>query len=314
MHSAQTTSHIMMIRPASFGFNEETAVNNAYQHKPEGEDAAGISARAREEFDRFVAVLQAEGVDVVVLADSEKPEKPDAVFPNNWISFHRDNVVITYPMFSPKRRQERREEIIEEIEKKFQVERRYSFEYSEEDNQFLEGTGSMVLDREHQITYACLSPRTNIKALDRFCLLMGYEKVVFHALDEKGAPIYHTNVMMALGKEFAVVCLDAINDEHERKILVNKLESTGKEIIPISFEQKNAFAGNMLEVRTATGEPLIIMSDTAYRSLSKDQVTRLMTYGRILHPDIPTIERFGGGSVRCMMAEVFLEERTHDDE
>lgn len=302
----QSTDTILMIRPKGFGYNEETAANNSYQQRPDEQSSEEIRTTAIQEFDRFVEILKAQEVDVRVVEDSLDPIKPDAVFPNNWISFHNGNIVITYPMFSPKRRLERREEIIEELEQSFVIERRYSFEFAEEDGHFLEGTGSMVLDREHRIAYACLSPRTNIKVLDRFCLLMEYEKLVFHAVDEHGDPIYHTNVLMALGSGFAVICLEAIPDESERKAVEQKLEQTGKRVIPISYDQKNDFAGNMLEVRNKMGEKLIVMSETAYRSLEKDQLDALSAFGRIIHSAIPTIEKYGGGSVRCMMAEVFL--------
>ena len=308
MRSKQSTSHIMMIRPKAFGYNEETAANNSYQQAPDGTSPSEISEKAIEEFDAFADQLKRAGVDLIVIEDTEKPVKPDAVFPNNWISFHDENVLITYPMFSPKRREERREEIIEALDQSFVIDRRYAFEFGEEKDHFLEGTGSMVLDRMNKIVYACLSPRTNIKMLDRFCLLMGYSKVVFHAVDESGEPIYHTNVVMALGTEFAVICLEAIPDADEQKKVREQLERTGKTVIDINYQQLNDFAGNMLEVKTDTGDTLIVMSDTAYHSLDPDQLKALSNFGSIIHPAIPTIEKYGGGSVRCMMAEVFLDE------
>jgi hypothetical protein len=305
----QSTNQLLMIRPAAFGYNDETAVNNAYQIEAKPEDIPGIRKKARSEFDGLVKVLEGVGIEVLVVEDTELPEKPDAVFPNNWISFHEENIVITYPMYAPKRRLERREDIVEAVGAHFEIERRYSFEHSEEDKLFLEGTGSMVLDRIHRVTYACLSPRTHIKILDRFCLLMDYEKIVFHAVDQTGQPIYHTNVMMAIGTEFAVVCLESIREENERKDVIRAIEKSGKELIDIDYTQLGAFAGNMLEVTNQTGQRYVVMSDAAHKSLHKDQLKRLSQHASILHAPIPIIEKYGGGSVRCMIAEVFLREK-----
>lgn len=311
MKMTQSTNKIMMVRPSAFGYNAETAENNTYQQRPDGDDELTIAAQAVVEFDNFVKALQEAGVDVIVIQDSVDPPKPDAVFPNNWVSFHEDNVLISYPMFSPKRRLERREEILDEIGQSFEIERRYSFEFAEEDDMYLEGTGSMVLDRINKVVYACLSPRTNVKVLDRFCLLMEYEKEVFHAVDENGVDIYHTNVLMALGTKFAVICLEAITDETERASVQKRLEKTGREVVEISYKQKNAFAGNMLEVRNKSGETFIVMSEAAKSSLNKDQLEKLSKYGRLISVAIPTIEKYGGGSVRCMMAEIFLDEKSN---
>lgn len=301
----QVTQTIMMIRPAHFGYNAETAENNAFQTEAKAEDAVKISDAARTEFDAMVELLQSNGIHVIVVEDTAEPIKPDAVFPNNWVSFHQDGSVITYPMYAKNRRIERREDIIDQIAKVKEVERRYTMEHYEEDGVFLEGTGSMILDRQYKIVYACLSERTDIQLLDKFCVLKGYEKVAFTAVDAEGMPVYHTNVIMALGETFAVICLECIPSEEEREQITEKLLSTGKEVIDISRDQVEAFAGNMLVVKNDEDERIIVMSNTAYESLDEDQIARISEHTRILHPDIPTIETYGGGSVRCMMAEVF---------
>lgn len=302
---SQITNQILMIRPASFGYNKETAVNNEFQTKPiDTYDPAAVADRAVEEFDAFVDKLRVAGVNVTVIEDTESPAKPDAVFPNNWISFHENGVVILYPMFSKMRRLERREDVVEKLKEKFKVSKDYTFQHYEDEGFFLEGTGSMLLDREKKIVYACLSPRTAINLLDKWCVLTGYRKVNFEAADANGNEIYHTNVMMALGKEYAVVCLSAITNPDDRKSIVHILENSGKEIIDITFEQMEAFAGNMLQVQGYNS--LTVMSSTAYESLSEDQIAKIKRYGDILVGDIPMIEKYGGGSVRCMMAEIFL--------
>ena len=304
-----TTNSILMIRPANFGFNSQTAGNNAFQSENKGESSKVIATKAREEFDEMVKILRSNGINIIVVEDTDEPEKPDAVFPNNWISFHVNGAVLTYPMFAPNRRIERREDIIDELGKTFKVERRYTFEHYEEDNMFLEGTGSMLFDRDHKIVYACLSQRTDARLLDKFCVLVEYQRMVFHSVDRNGMPIYHTNVMMALGEDFAVVCMESLNIPEEAKELKDTLEHTGKEIVEISYDQMEAFAGNMLQVRNDTGQTFLVMSKTAHDSLNEDQIARLSAKTQILPIDISTIEYYGGGSVRCMMAEVFLEKK-----
>ena len=298
-----------MIRPANFGFNEETAKNNAFQKDDGSLSAKQIKNKALEEFDLFVQKLRDRDVHVIVHEEDKEPVKPDAVFPNNWISFHQDGTLITYPMYSEKRRQERSEKVIDQLEKDFEVSNRYAFEQYEFEDQYLEGTGSMILDRVHKVVYACLSPRTDILVLDKFCVLRGYSKVVFHATDENAMDIYHTNVMMALGKDYVVICLDCIRDEDERNFVQESLKKSGKKIITISFDQVNAFAGNMLQVQSRMGTPYLIMSSQAYASLSAEQILTLNAFNEIIHSPIPTIETYGGGSTRCMMAEVFLPEK-----
>ncbi len=304
----QTTSKILMIRPASFGANPETAINNTFQAKSADAHVQSIRQKAREEFDQMVIQLQETGVDVNVVEDSQIPEKPDAVFPNNWITTHADGSVITYPMFSELRRLERREDVVSMLEEKYRVEKRYSFEQYEEEGKFLEGTGSLVLDRVHRIAYACLSPRTDIGLLDKFGVLKGYRIVHFTAR-ANGTDIYHTNVLMAMGHDFVIICREAIPEETDWVKLHDMFAKTAKEVIEISADQMHAFAGNMIELRSSKGEPLIVMSEQALQALSKNQKDKISKHGRIVAVGIPTIEKYGGGSARCMIAEIFLPPR-----
>lgn len=305
----QTTSHILMIRPANFGYNEQTAKDNAFQEADNRFSEEQIKRKAVAEFDEFVNLLKLAGVDVIVVEDTRSPQKTDAVFPNNWVSFHEDGTVITYPMFAPSRRRERREDVIEKLSRRFEVDKRIHLEEYESSNKFLESTGSMILDRKHKIAYVCMSDRTDIAPLDAFCREMGYEKIVFHAVDRDGTPIYHTNVMMALGETFVVICLATIRDEAERAMLLQKFEETNKAVVEITMDQLLAFAGNMLQVRNRNGEPILVMSEQAYHSLDKDQIRLLNQQTNLLYSPLYTIERYGGGSARCMMAEVFLPEK-----
>jgi len=306
---AHTTNTIMMVRPANFGFNAETAANNAFQSNDRGETAMNIARQARNEFDNMVEILRSKGVEIFVIEDNVDPKKPDAIFPNNWISFHKSGAVITYPMFAENRRIERRQEIIDEIGQSFGIDRRYTFEHYEEDGMYLEGTGSMLFDRDRNIAYACLSQRTDPQLLDKFCVLMSARRVVFHAVDRNGDAIYHTNVMMALGEDFAVLCKDSISKKEELGELLSVLEETGKEVVDISFDQVESFAGNMLQVRNDKGETFLVMSQSAYDSLDMNQIEKLSSKTELLPIKIDTIEYYGGGSVRCMMAEVFLEKK-----
>lgn len=298
-----------MVRPANFGFNEETAASNAFQSRNGRLQPEDIRKNAIREFDAFVEHLRAAGVHVIVAADSVKPAKPDAVFPNNWATFHQEGFVVTYPMFAPVRRRERRRQVIDTVLREgFHSERRINLEFNEKINRFLEGTGSIIFDHQHRLAYACLSPRTDAGLLDELCQLLGYEKVVFHAVDAKGQDIYHTNVMMALGETFVVICLDTVRNPKERKMLEQKFRETKKEIVEISLDQMNAFAGNMLQLRNDRDETLLVMSEQAFRSLTPAQITTLERHTRLLHSPIDTIETYGGGSARCMIAEVFLPE------
>ena len=304
--NTQSTSHILMIRPVNFGFNEETAGSNAFQNRHAAKD--GVNEKAQQEFDRMVNALCSNGVDVTVIDDTHEPYTPDSIFPNNWVSFHDNGEIFLYPMQAENRRLERREDIIAKLEDNFAVKHIIDLSRFEVEDKFLEGTGSMVLDRENKIAYACLSPRTNREVLDLFCEQARYTAISFDAVDEKGKAIYHTNVLMCVGSSFAVICLDSIPNPHERVVVKESLLSTQKEIIEISFKQMNQFAGNMLEVKNAEDETLIVMSKNAFTALDEDQKTTLEKYGKLIYSDINTIETNGGGSARCMMAEVHLPE------
>lgn len=299
----QTTSHILMIRPVNFAFNEETAVNNAFQVEGAGQDA---QARAAREFDAFAALLRESGVDVMVVDDTPEPYTPDSIFPNNWVSFHTDGTLVLYPMFAPNRRSERKEGVLDAVGRTFVIRRRFDLSGWEAKSRYLEGTGSMVLDRDQRIAYACLSPRTDTEVLDDFCRRLEYRPITFNAADAGGNPIYHTNVMMCVADAYVVICADAIPNIQERAMVLEMISETGKIAVPITLEQMNHFAGNMLQVEGADGEKLLVMSSQAFGSLTGEQVATLGSFNRILHADLTTIETNGGGSARCMMAEVRL--------
>ncbi len=304
MTNTQSTSEILMIKPINFGFNEETAVSNAFQNK--NAEKNGVQEKALAEFSGMVEILRQNGVNVTVIEDTPQPYTPDSIFPNNWISFHNDGNIFLYPMQAVNRRLERRSDIIEEIEHNFAAKQIIDLSRFEAENKFLEGTGSMVLDRENKIAFACLSPRTDAEVLDLFCDQAGFKPVCFDAVDANATPIYHTNVLMCVGSKFVVICLDSIPKANEKKIVVETIESTGKEIIEISFDQMNHFAGNMLEVKNDKNETLIVMSASAFNSLNVYQKTSIEKYGKLVYADIRTIETNGGGSARCMMAEIHL--------
>lgn len=305
----QITDTIMMVRPSHFGYNEQTAADNAFQRKDDRLRPEEVQSRAAEEFDQMVSNLRDHGVRVLVFSDSDQPLKPDAVFPNNWISFHQGGTLITYPMFSTFRRQERRDDIIRQIESKYHISDHWRLEGHEVEDRFLEGTGSMVLDRPNRIAYACTSVRTDLEILEEFCRKMGYEHLAFRAVDRQGQEIYHTNVMMALGDRFVVICMESVEAEDKRQTLREKFAATGKEIIEITIDQMYAFAGNMLQVRNRKGDAFLVMSTQAYQSLRPEQIHQIEQFSTILHSPLDTIETFGGGSARCMMAEVFLPEK-----
>ncbi|MCC7244909.1 MAG: amidinotransferase [Saprospiraceae bacterium] len=304
----QTTANILMVRPANFAFNEETAANNAFQSRDGLLSGAEMRQRAQSEFDAFVQKLRHAGVNVIVADDSVTPVKPDAVFPNNWVSFHQNGNIITYPMYAPTRRLERSDAIVKKVlDAGFSMTKRHHLEGAEAEERYLEGTGSIIFDHPNQLAYACLSPRTEEALLQDLCDLIGYTPVVFHSVDANGQDIYHTNVMMALGETFVVICLDTVRDETERAMLEERFAATGKEIVEISLSQMNSFAGNMLQVRNQQGETILVMSTQAFEALNSLQIRQLEKHTRLLHSDIRTIETYGGGSARCMMAEVFLE-------
>jgi len=292
-----------MIRPVNFAFNLETAGNNAFQIR---NDAKDVQKMALKEFDDFVSLLKENNVDVLVVEDTPHPHTPDSIFPNNWVSFHQDGTLLLYPMFASTRRAERKEHVLDEIDRRFRITNKIDLSHYEKKNLFLEGTGSMVLDRENKIVFACLSPRTNKKVLDDFCNKMNYEPVSFTAVDSSGMPIYHTNVMMCVADRYVVICLDSIINHDEKARVTEAIQKTGKEIIDISYEQLSAFAGNMLQIENRQGEKLLVMSTQAYRSLTEKQVQKLNTYNRVIYASLTAIESTGGGSARCMMAEIHL--------
>lgn len=305
----QTTATIMMVRPANFGFNEETAANNSFQVNDQSLTVAEIKAKAVAEFDKFVEILRGVGVNVLVMNDSPSPLKTDAVFPNNWITSHADGKMILYPMYSHNRRLERDENIIQTLENQFLVSEKIHLEEYEKDNLFLEGTGSMIFDRPNKICYACLSPRTDLGLLKKLCSILDYKPVAFHSVDGGGQDIYHTNVMMALGETFVVICLETVKDPAERNAILQEFESTNKDIIEISIAQMNQFAGNMLQVRNEAGKTFLVMSQQAYESLTEAQISQIKKHTEILYADIKTIETYGGGSARCMLAEIYFPNR-----
>lgn len=302
----QTTSHILMIRPVAFGLNVQTADSNAFQKRTASQEK--VQEKALAEFDAFVAKLSSKGIDVTVISDTPQPHTPDSIFPNNWISFHEDGSIYLYPMQAENRRLERRKDVIDEISKQFDIREINDLSFTEEKGEYLEGTGSMVLDRENKLAYACLSIRTQEKVLDIFSKESGYEAITFHAMDENGMAIYHTNVMMCVGDRFVVICLDAIPDEDERNRVIESIKKTQKELIEISFAQMNQFAGNMLQVKNKEGKSFLVMSERAHQSLNPKQLESIAKYAEILSSPLTIIEDNGGGSARCMMAEIHLPE------
>ncbi len=299
-----------MIRPVAFRMNEQTAVNNYYQKVLDGLLPATVNAKAQQEFDAFVEKLTAAGVDVTVVDDTLNPDTPDSIFPNNWISFHENGDVALYPMFAENRRHERREDILDILEDKgFVINNIVDYTSAEEDGFFLEGTGSLLLDRANAKAYCALSPRADEELFIEFCEDFDYAPVIFEAfqtVDSERKLIYHTNVMMCLGETFAVICADCIDDKKERKMVLDNLKENGKEIILITEAQMNNFAGNMLEIRGANDKRYLVMSAAAHQSLTPKQIEQLEKHAEILSSSLDTIEACGGGSARCMMAEIFL--------
>jgi len=306
----QTTNTILMIRPVQFRMNEQTAVNNYYQQKIEGLTPENVNQKAQNEFDGFVERLRSVGVNVIVVDDTKDSDTPDSIFPNNWISFHENAEVVLYPMFAENRRLERREDILDIVEENgFVIDEINDYTSAEEDNIFLEGTGSMILDRENAKVYAALSPRADEELIIEFCEDNDMHPLIFEAyqtVDGKRLPIYHTNVMMSVAETFAILCADCIDDKQERKLVINNLKEDGKEVILITEEQVNHFAGNMLQVAGKDGALFMVMSTQAYESLTDVQIKTIEKHCAILHAPLYTIEACGGGSARCMLAEVFL--------
>ncbi|MCP4977373.1 MAG: amidinotransferase [Maribacter sp.] len=305
----QITNTILMIRPVNFRMNEQTAVNNYFMEQIDLKNKS-INEKAQEEFDAFVTVLRAKGVNVIVIEDSKEPDTPDSIFPNNWISFHTSGTVAIYPMFAENRRKERREDIFDILEQSgFKINDIIDYTSGEKEGVFLEGTGSILKDRVSQKAYCALSERAHEELFIEFCEDFDCFPVIFTAnqtVNGERLPIYHTNVMMAMAESFVVICLDSIDDKKERKNVVEHLKKDGKEIIEITEEQMHHFAGNMLQVIGAHDQRLMVMSSQAYNSLTQEQIMKIEKYCEILHSPLDTIETCGGGSARCMMAEVFL--------
>jgi len=307
----QTTAHLMMVRPINFGFNPETAVNNFFQVENASLKPVEIALLAQTEFDLIVDNLRNAGVRVIVFQDDEHPYTPDSVFPNNWVSFHEDGRIAVFPMFAPGRRNERREEMFDILADDFgfEIKEIEDFTHFEDEGLYLEGTGSVVLDRINRKAYAALSDRTDFHAFETFCDRFDYEGIAFKAYlsrDDKRVPIYHTNVMMGIGSKYCVICLNAIDHPQDRQVVRDSLKSSGRKIIEISEAQMLQFAGNILAVENRDGKEFCVMSSTAHASLRPDQLELLSKYATIIHSPLPTIELLGGGSARCMIAEIFL--------
>jgi hypothetical protein len=301
-------STILMIRPAAFGFNEETAVNNFFQSNSSFSQEQ-LQQKALKEFDNMVQVLKSHDINVIVIDDTKEPAKPDAIFPNNWLSTSPEGVISVFPMYAPNRRPEKRNDILKTLKEQFIVKNVNDWSEFEVESRFLEGTGSMVIDHDNKMIYASISERTNITVLEIFASANGFQAFVFIAADKNGKPVYHTNMVMSLGEDYSILCEEAIDEEWELIAVRQLLESTGHTIIAITREQMYAFAGNMLQVKNNNAEKFLVMSQTAYNSLRKEQLRMLEAYAELLPIAIPTIEEVEGGSVRCMMAEIFLEKR-----
>jgi hypothetical protein len=302
----QSTNTLLMVRPTNFGFNAQTAVNNSFQTKTENRD---LQKQALKEFDRLVEILIAAKVNPIPVNDEPQSQLPDSIFPNNWFSTHSDGSLCLYPMFAENRRLERKDEIINMLRSNFDIKNISDFTHYEQQNKFLEGTGSMVLDRINKIAYACLSPRTDEKILDDFCEKFQFKKCCFRAMFAD-REIYHTNVMLSIADKYSVICTKSITGASELKNIIENLFSTDKEIIEISIEQMQHFAGNMLQISNSDGEKFLAMSSQAYESLNSEQIRKIEKYNNILHSDIKTIETAGGGSLRCMLAEIFFEKKS----
>ena len=304
----QVTSQLLMVRPANFSSNKQTIETNKFQNDITGDSKNNIQTLALREFDKMVKLLRDHGISVIDIDDIKELENTDAVFPNNWVSFHQDNTVVLYPMMARSRRSEKRYDILEYLTKyqSFKIDRIIDMSYLEEENLFLEGTGSMIFDRVNKTVFACKSSRTSLEALEIFCRDMGYNPIVFEAIIDN-YPIYHTNVMMSLGKNTAFLCSESIKDEADSLLIKNYFRDLEKNIIEISPQQMNNFAGNVIEVENTKGVSHIIMSDSAYQALDHKQLDSINSVSNIIAIPLETIERYGGGSARCMVAEIFLE-------
>lgn len=292
-----------MVRPVRFAFNKETAGNNHFQQENNAQD---VGEKAISEFDTFVKSLRANDVDVTVVNDTPEPWTPDSIFPNNWFSSHLSGALVLYPMFAENRRLERKPQMLNLLRRQMNHTKLIDLTHWENQNEFLEGTGSMILDRDKRVAYCCRSVRTSEKVLADFCSQMNYDAVVFDATDTQNQPIYHTNVMMCIGTQVAIICLEAIKSEEERNKVTARLQAAGKIIVDISLNQVTKFAGNMLEIKSRNGNPLMVISASAREALTTEQERTISTYTKIISSDLKTIETNGGGSARCMIAEIFV--------
>ena len=303
----QTAKTVLIVEPIAFGYNSQTAENNYFQKEQKETD---IQEKALQEFNNFAAKLREKGINVITVKDTLNPHSPDSIFPNNWVSFHEDGIVALYPMFALNRRVERRPEILERLKDEgFKINTVEDFSPFENEEKYLEGTGSMIFDHDYKIAYGSVSLRLDEELFRNFCAKFGFTPIVFHSYQNVGdqrLPIYHTNVMMCVAEQFVVICLDCIDDEMEREKVQEVIKSSNKELIEISEDQLQQFAGNMLQVQNEEGDKFLVMSETAYKSLTKEQVERIENYCEIIYADLNTIETNGGGSARCMLAEVFL--------
>lgn len=298
----QTTSKVLMVRPFRFAYNDQTAGNNHFQQESDDPD---IATKAAAEFDALADILHRNDVDVIVVQDTPEPWTPDSIFPNNWFSSHLTGQLVLYPMFAPNRRTERKSEVLRVLRREMGHTKIVDLTHWEAEQEFLEGTGSMVFDRDKNTAYYCRSPRTSEKVVQDFCAKMNFDAVMFDGVDLNNNPLYHTNIMMSIGMQVAIICLQAIKDEAQRQKVMARLQASGKVIVDISPDQMNQFAGNMLELKNRNGNPLMVMSSAARKSLTFQQENIIGTYTRILSSDLSTIEQVGGGSARCMIAEIF---------
>jgi len=305
----QITDTILMIRPAAFGVNEQTAATNFFQSTTTELSSVSIHRTALNEFDNMVDILRKHEVNVLVIDDTPAPIKPSAVFPNNWLTTSPEGIITVFPMYAPNRRAEKRDDILKLLAEKFVVNDVQDWSEFEVEGKFLEGTGSMVIDHENKVIYTCYSPRTDISVLEKFANANNYRAIIFLATDKNARPAYHTNVVMTLGENFAVLCEEAIEEEWELIAIRQLLDSSGHDVIRITKEQMHSFAGNMLQVKNSKGEKFLVMSQTAFDSLYDDQKEELASRCNLLPIPIPVIEQTEGGSVRCMMAEIFLEKK-----
>lgn len=304
----QVTSNLLMIRPVNFAFNRETASSNTFQKQNDINQEA-LNTSAQECFDELVAQLRLRDINVHVFDDTADPYTPDSIFPNNWLSTHHSGKVMIYPLEAPNRRAERRQDILDFLKKNYDFHVLLDLTHFEVDGKYLEGTGSIVLDRVNRIAYACLSSRTHLEVLKAWQKVIDYDLVTFEAFDKAGVPVYHTNVVMSMGDTFCVICLEAITDPDQRLAVKQKLENSGKTIMEITMDQMSAFAGNMLLVKNKKDKNFLVMSDRAYGSLTREQIDTMDYFAEILHTDLGYIETVGGGSARCMIAEIHLPEK-----